>query len=141
MTESKSKGARSGGQPDKLSEAYPSVVVVERKWVEIWCNLCGANATLSRPRHFFDGFLGVLYHMTNSHREKSVHYRLEDVMETCGRRALSSEDVKRIRRGQKPKVDITMRFQGGASGGGPLASKHDEELSILNDDLEGDDSA
>ncbi|KAK4548202.1 hypothetical protein LTR36_010071 [Oleoguttula mirabilis] len=111
------------GSPSMLSAAYPVVVGLGRTWYEIWCVTCKANASVHKGS-FFSGVGGLQRHMIRSHIKDGRKLSVKDVMATCGRRALSVEDVNLIMRGRDPKIKIELTFEEGPE---------IEDASMLND--------
>jgi hypothetical protein len=99
------------------------------------CHVCGANAGVHET--FFSGVTGLNRHIGSAHKRNGVDVPFEvtndDILERCGRRLLSKEDVELIRAGEQPKVKITdpKALQGG--NGGVVATGAGEGQSMLDD--------
>jgi hypothetical protein len=98
-----------------ISQAYPNVFYIDKKWIEISCGVCGANATYDtnlKLLKFFGGTIGLNNHII-SHRVKDSAKPGFDVVLTCFKmRELSNEDVGLIQADRAPKTKITMCLRG-----------------------------
>ncbi|KAK5133823.1 hypothetical protein LTR08_007253 [Meristemomyces frigidus] len=109
LTPTASAGKRSRNVPAILSAAYPSIVLLDDQWTEIWCEKCGANAKKRVTGDFFNGMAGLQMHMYKLHKGPGT-VTLESVVATCKRRVVEDEDVDRIRAGRAPVVKIEKIF-------------------------------
>ncbi|KAK3634710.1 hypothetical protein LTR56_015137 [Elasticomyces elasticus] len=96
------------GAPDILP-GYPTVVMLNNAWTEIWCHICGRN--VNTAGNFLLGIAGlhahIMYHDGSGKRKAGV--TMQDVLTNCGRRELSKQDMAAIRSGKVPPVKIEMR--------------------------------
>lgn len=96
--------------PTIISKDYPTVVHIGGIWCEVWCKFCGTNASES-SRQFLTGISGLQIHVRTRHAHDGQDTSTWSVLMTCGRRALSEEDVDRIREGKEPKVAIHEKYE------------------------------
>ncbi len=85
-----------------INPAYPTVVRIDGKVVDISCSECWANAS---TKALFSGVRGLMQHYTRSHDE---YVSVAQVARRCRKEELSAEDVERIVGGKTPRT-VTQR--------------------------------
>ncbi|KAK3701921.1 hypothetical protein LTR37_015232 [Vermiconidia calcicola] len=73
----------------RMQEPYTHVIPVDGKWVELSCNICGANS-LKGKREIFKGIGGILVHVKNLHGRTVC---AEDGLDFCAKRTISDAHV------------------------------------------------
>lgn len=87
-----------------LNENYPTVVLLDGKWTEIWCGRCGANSSTRSPNGF-RGFRGLYVHWSQAHKgEPDVSIRAD--LTRCGRRVLDDDEVEQVKNGTRAALDL-----------------------------------
>ncbi|KAK4554618.1 hypothetical protein LTR86_008473 [Recurvomyces mirabilis] len=91
-----------------IHENYPTVVLLEAGWTEIWCGDCGANFK-AHHRKFLPGLRGLHGHWIKAHGDQHVDHSRLAFLATCRKRLVSPMDVELMRRGEEPDVVILAR--------------------------------
>lgn len=88
-----------------IHKHFSNIVSIDGRWREIWCRICGMNATADGFK-FFNGLAGLRSHYSARHRSTDVP-KLQDI---CNMRDISDRDIERMRVGQEPQdVPIVRR--------------------------------
>ncbi|KAK3678394.1 hypothetical protein LTR78_001691 [Recurvomyces mirabilis] len=88
-----------------IHENYPTVILLEAGWTEIWCGDCGANFKAHHHK-FLPGLRGLHGHWIKAHRDQHVDHSKLTCLATCRKRLVSPMDVELMRRGEEPDVVI-----------------------------------
>lgn len=74
-----------------LSADHPTIVKLNGGWAEIFCHICGANASQSRNA-FFNGLKGLCVHYARTHKDSFRKLQIEDIPKICGTHFLTQEE-------------------------------------------------
>lgn len=90
-------------------EGFEVVQLMDGKWTEISCGVCGRNATKHGKSLEYIGHVQGLYnHIALSHFKGRTDLSFEDKFAHIKRREVSQEDVDLMLAGKAPKVEIPM---------------------------------
>lgn len=108
-----------------LHRDLPMIVRLEDGWNEIWCHVCGANAS-SRGNAAdgvvpFQGVYGLHCHIASMHGVAGKKTFVKDLWKICGRYLLSEKEVRKLRQWK-----VTVKIQSSGSNG--LRGKGKAEL-------------
>lgn len=83
-----------------LHDKLPMVVQLDNVWTEIWCHVCGANASGPGAREgmAFRGVAGLHSHVKSTHGVAGNPLNIRDLLKICGRHELTREEVRDLRR-------------------------------------------
>ena len=109
-----SRPKRSQASKHGPSDICPTVIYDCGTCIELWCAICGANATGSfAPHAFFAGFKGVKQHILRAHRPEGAPKPSDKVIWDCVyTRTVSAEDEELMRAGKTPIISIEMATRG-----------------------------
>ena len=109
-----SRPKRSQASKHGPSDIYPTVIYDRGICIEIWCAICGANATgSSAPHACFAGFKGVKQHILRAPRPEGAPKPSDKVIWDCVyTRTVSAEDEELMRAGETPIISIEMATRG-----------------------------
>ena len=96
---------------DNTPPTYPTVVYEHGKCADIWCAICGTNATgSSDPIAFFKGFMRLKRHILRSHKPKGPFQPSDDAIWRCiAFREISAENQAKIQIGAELDIEIEKR--------------------------------
>ena len=99
---------------DNAPPTDPTVVYEHGNCCDIWCAICGTNATgSSDPIAFFKGFIGLKRHILRSHKPKGPFQPSDEAIWRCiAFREISAEDHAKIQTGGKLSSKINLRARG-----------------------------
>ena len=99
---------------DNTPPTYPTVVYEHGNCRDIWCAICGTNATgSSDPIAFFKGFMGLKRHILRSHKPKGPFQLSDEAIWRCiAFREISAENQAKIQVGAELDIKIELRARG-----------------------------
>ena len=117
-----------------INPAFPTVIYIDSQWIDISCNICGANAT-RKGQLFFNGAHGLHAHIKIFHSEQSQDQRsVDEVLAECRRRIVSIEDIDHMANGEQPAHLIQKNF--GNRSNAPISAVGEVSMSTLIDPWE-----
>ena len=99
---------------DNAPPTYPTVVYEHGNCRDIWCAICGTNATgSSDPIAFFKGFMGLKRHILRSHKPKGPFQLSDEAIWRCiAFREISAENQAKIQVGAELDIKIELLPRG-----------------------------
>jgi len=101
---------RSSVQPRMIDVAFPTVIIIDDKWIEVRCQHCGANSPLT-GKGFFKSLQGFVQHVSRLHARVSTW---ADVVRHCQERMVSAKDAALLKEGEMANDEPILHDRGRA---------------------------